>query len=107
MPSGGHCKGWASRRKTAQGLAPRARVVLLCAEGVVTWLVVTEPNDVSGGLAGLRKTAIEIPQTALESRYKVWGDRWLPFGVTARWLGARLVRLVDAECCIQQLVGIR
>jgi hypothetical protein len=83
--------------------------VALClssAGGVVTWFV-TEPNDVSGGLAGLRKTAIEIPQTAIESRYKVWGDRWLPFGVTARGLGARLVRLVDAECCIQQLVGIR
>ena len=83
--------------------------VALClssAGGVVTWFV-TEPNDVGGGLAGLRKTAIDIPQTALESRYKVWGDRWLPFGIAARWLGARLVRLVDAEWCIQQLVGIR
>src|SRR5260370_25044851 len=26
-------QGWASRRKTAQGLAQRARIVLLCAEG--------------------------------------------------------------------------
>ncbi|HEX9540012.1 MAG TPA: helix-turn-helix domain-containing protein, partial [Streptosporangiaceae bacterium] len=26
-------QGWASRRKTAQGLAQRARVVLMCADG--------------------------------------------------------------------------
>jgi FixJ family two-component response regulator len=26
-------QGWASRRKTAQGLAQRARIVLLCADG--------------------------------------------------------------------------
>jgi hypothetical protein len=58
-------------------------------------------------LAGLRKTVIEILQAALKSRYKVWSDGWLPFGVTARWLGARLIRFVDAECCIQQLVGVR
>ena len=26
-------QGWASRRKTAQGLAQRARIVLMCADG--------------------------------------------------------------------------
>jgi hypothetical protein len=31
-------------------------------------------------LAALRKTAIEIPHAALESRYKVWVDEWLPGG---------------------------
>jgi hypothetical protein len=53
------------------------------------------------------QTAIEISQAALKSCYKVSVDGWLPFGVTARWLGARLIRFVDAERCIQQLVGVR
>jgi len=85
--------------------------VVLClssAGGVVTWFV-TEPSDVGGVWPGCcyAKPAIEIPQAALESRYEVWVDRWLPFGVTARWIGARLFRLVDAQRCIQQPVGVR
>jgi hypothetical protein len=58
-------------------------------------------------LAGLCRTPIEIPQAELESRYEVWVDGWLPFGVTARRLGARLIRFIDAEHCIQQLVRVR
>jgi hypothetical protein len=83
-------------------------VLCLSSAGSVTWFA-TEPSDVGGVWPGLllRETAIEIPQAALESRYEVWGDRWLPFGVTARWLGARLFRLVDAQRCIQQPVGVR
>ena len=50
--------------------------------------------------------AIEFTQAMLKSRYKVRGDGGLPFGVTARWLGARLIRFVDAERCIHQLVGV-
>ena len=65
-------------------------------------------SDVVGAriFAGLQPTG-EISQAALKSRDKVWGDGWLPFGVTARWLGARLIRFVDAERYIQQLVGVR
>ena len=58
-------------------------------------------------LAGLCRTAFEISQAAFESRYEVWADGRLPFGVTARWLGTRLIRFVDAEHCIQQLVRVR
>src|SRR6266481_6589747 len=35
-------QGWASRRKTAQGLAQRARIVLLCAEGKSNTAVAAE-----------------------------------------------------------------
>jgi hypothetical protein len=51
--------------------------------------------------------AIEFTQAMLKSCYKVRGDGRLPFGVTARWLGARLIRFVNAKGRIQQLVGVR
>src|SRR5260370_32338547 len=35
-------QGWASRRKTAQGLAQRARIVLLCADGKTNVAVAAE-----------------------------------------------------------------
>ncbi|MGH3182901.1 MAG: helix-turn-helix domain-containing protein, partial [Streptosporangiaceae bacterium] len=35
-------EGWASRRKTAQGLAQRARIVLLCAGGKSNTAVAAE-----------------------------------------------------------------
>ena len=50
--------------------------------------------------------AIEFTQATLKSCYKVRGDGWLPFGVTARWFGARLIRFVNAKGRIQQLVGV-
>jgi hypothetical protein len=58
------------------------------------------------GACRAAQTVIEILQAALESRYKVWVDGWLLSGVAARWLGARLIRFVDAERCIHQLVGV-
>jgi hypothetical protein len=39
----------------------------------------------------------EISQAALESLEDVWVDRWLSFGIAARWLGPRFLGLVDAE----------
>jgi hypothetical protein len=51
--------------------------------------------------------AIEFAQATLKSHYKVRGDGWLPFGITARWLGAWLIRFVNAKGRIQQLVGVR
>ena len=51
--------------------------------------------------------AVEFTQAMLKSRYKVRGEGRLPFGVTARWLGARLIRFVNAKGRIQQLVGVR
>src|SRR3984893_6481989 len=35
-------QGWASRRKTAQGLAQRARIVLMCADGKTNVAVAAE-----------------------------------------------------------------
>src|SRR5260370_34999470 len=35
-------QGWASRRKTAQSLAQRARIVLMCAEGMTNTAVAAE-----------------------------------------------------------------
>src|SRR5947208_5146852 len=35
-------QGWASRRRTAQGLAQRARIVLMCADGMANTAVATE-----------------------------------------------------------------
>ena len=35
-------EGWASRRKTAQGLAQRARIVLMCADGMTAKAVAAE-----------------------------------------------------------------
>jgi hypothetical protein len=37
-------QGWASRRKTAQGLAQRARIVLMCADGKTNIAVAADPN---------------------------------------------------------------
>ena len=46
-------QGWASRRKTAQGLAQRARIVLMCADGksnvaVAAELGITRETAASG-----------------------------------------------------------
>lgn len=67
---------------------------LSSAGGVVTWFV-TEAWWHRRVPAGLRKTAIEIPQAALESRYKVWADGWLPFGLPSQVMGERL-----GEVCV-------
>jgi hypothetical protein len=61
----------------------------------------------AAGLASGGLPAGEIPQAALETHHKVRADRWLPVGVTARRLGARLLRLADAEHFIKQLVAVR
>ena len=41
-PSGATLEGWASRRRTAQGLAQRARIVLMCADGMTNKAVAAE-----------------------------------------------------------------
>jgi hypothetical protein len=48
----------------------------------------------------------EISQAALETHHNVGVDGRLPVGVTAWRLGAGLLRLGDAQRCIQQLVGV-
>ncbi|GEM_PF-2403273 len=35
-------QGWAGRRRTAQGLAQRARIVLMCADGMANTAVAAE-----------------------------------------------------------------
>jgi hypothetical protein len=50
--------------------------------------------------------AAEVSEAALESFDEVGGDRWLCFGIAARWLGPRLLGFVDAERCVQQTVRI-
>jgi succinylglutamate desuccinylase len=53
-----------------------------------------------------RRCAAEISQAALESFDEVRVDGWLPFGIAARWLSPGFLRLVNAECRIQQAVRI-
>jgi hypothetical protein len=75
---------------------------------VVTWFVTEGLATPTGAyLRRATQPPIEISQAALKSLYKVWGHGWLSFGVTARWLGPRLIRLVDAKGRVQQLVGVR
>ena len=48
----------------------------------------------------------KISQAALESIEDVGVDRWLSFGIAARWLGPRFLGLVNAERCVQQAIRI-
>src|SRR6266849_4426547 len=50
-------QGWARRRKTAQGLAQRARIVLLCADGKTNVAVAAELG-ITRETAGRRECAI-------------------------------------------------
>lgn len=52
--------------------------------------------------SGGGQPAGEISQAALEARYDVGVDARFPVGVTARRLGAGLLRLGDGQRCIQQ-----
>jgi hypothetical protein len=45
--------------------------------------------------------AAEFSQAVFESFDEVGVDRWLSFVITARWLGARFLWLVDAERFVQ------
>jgi hypothetical protein len=60
----------------------------------------------ASSLAISRQPATEILQAAFETHHDVGVDGRLPVRVTALRLGAGLIRLCDAQRCVQQLVGV-